>query len=318
MSTPIAAPYVKSKLLVRVFDGTRKPVPEGLKILFRILDGNQTQVFTGTRQTANVLFDDIPFYDNLRDNHTVIVWAENYQQAGFTPVPLKAGVLRTVDLMLLPKSNTFNFSAVTWENLGSSLPALFQLLSKGTSSADDARNRYYNLMETNAGALACFFNIVTAMREIHLPEGNPLDYFRQIIWDNTFQDDRFFAYADKALVDQVRTASEQGLFQPEIGPGFFHPGATSSYKEVQFGEANVQLTFHENDTALIDGVNCIKVEPDIDFYRDQLAHTFLEVIPSAITSGRTDPKTVYVLRWIAGRHAGVPEFNPPYTIVARS
>jgi RHS repeat-associated protein len=27
----------------------------------------------------------------------------------------------------------------------------------------------------------------------------------------------------------------------------------------------------------------------------------------------TDPKQVYVLRWIAGRHAGVPEFAPPYT-----
>ncbi len=26
------------------------------------------------------------------------------------------------------------------------------------------------------------------------------------------------------------------------------------------------------------------------------------------------PKKVYVLRWIAGRHAGVPEFVPPYTI----
>jgi hypothetical protein len=33
-----------------------------------------------------------------------------------------------------------------------------------------------------------------------------------------------------------------------------------------------------------------------------------------ITHGLTDPKKVYVLRWIAGRHAGVPEFAPPYTI----
>jgi len=32
--------------------------------------------------------------------------------------------------------------------------------------------------------------------------------------------------------------------------------------------------------------------------------------------GLTDPRTVYSLRWIAGRRAGIPEFNPPYTIEA--
>jgi hypothetical protein len=38
----------------------------------------------------------------------------------------------------------------------------------------------------------------------------------------------------------------------------------SSFKHVQFSEANVQLTLHEKDTKKIDGVDCIKVEPDID------------------------------------------------------
>jgi hypothetical protein len=58
-------------------------------------------------------------------------------------------------------------------------------------------------------------------------------------------------------------------------------------------------------------VDCIKVEPDIDYFQDLGAHTLLEVIPNSITHGLTDPKRVYVLRWIAGRHAGVPEFAPP-------
>ena len=48
--------------------------------------------------------------------------------------------------------------------------------------------------------------------------------------------------------------------------------------------------------------------------QDLGAHTLLEVIPNSITHGLTDPKKVYVLRWIAGKHAGVPEFTPPYTI----
>jgi hypothetical protein len=39
----------------------------------------------------------------------------------------------------------------------------------------------------------------------------------------------------------------------------------------------------------------------------------LEVLPNQF-GGVTDPSQVYVLRWIAGRRAGVPEFNPPYVI----
>lgn len=128
--------------------------------------------------------------------------------------------------------------------------------------------------------------------------------------------DRFYAWADSALVDQVRRAARQGEFAPEANPGSFHAGATSSYKQIQFGEANVQLTFHENDTRTLDGVACVAVEPDIDYYKDVGAHALLEVLPNFITGGLTDPKVVYALRWIAGRHAGVPDFDPPYTIVA--
>jgi hypothetical protein len=83
---------------------------------------------------------------------------------------------------------------------------------------------------------------------------------------------------------------------------------------VQFGEANLQLTFHEGDTQLIDNVECVAVEPDIDYHNDPLAHAIFEVIPNTLSGGLTNPETVYVLRWIAGRHAGIPEFEPPFTI----
>jgi len=58
----------------------------------------------------------------------------------------------------------------------------------------------------------------------------------------------------------------------------------------------------------------ILVEPDIDYYKDPLAHTILELIPNGFTGGLTDPRQVYVLRWIAGQTAGLPEFDPLYTI----
>jgi hypothetical protein len=48
--------------------------------------------------------------------------------------------------------------------------------------------------------------------------------------------------------------------------------------------------------------------------KDLAAHTLLEVISNGLSGNLTDPRQVYVLRWIAGRHAGVPEFDPPYVI----
>jgi hypothetical protein len=83
---------------------------------------------------------------------------------------------------------------------------------------------------------------------------------------------------------------------------------------VDFGEANVQLTFHEQDTLIVDGVNCVKIEPDIDYYKDIAAHLLLEVAVNAFGS-LTDPRTAYALRWMAGQRAGIPEFDPLYTIV---
>jgi hypothetical protein len=136
---------------------------------------------------------------------------------------------------------------------------------------------------------------------------------RELIWDE-MQQDRFFAWADPVLIDQVIQAAAHGVFSPEPGTAIFHPGATRSWKQIQFGEANVQLTFHENDKKTIDGVDCVMLEPDIDYYKDLLAHAILEVTPNSLTHSITDPRQVYVLRWMAGRHAGVPNFEPPYTL----
>ncbi len=45
-----------------------------------------------------------------------------------------------------------------------------------------------------------------------------------------------------------------------------------------------------------------------------LAHVLLEVIPNSLTHTLSDPTEVYVLRWIAGHTAGIPEFAPLYSI----
>ena len=55
------------------------------------------------------------------------------------------------------------------------------------------------------------------------------------------------------------------------------------------------------------------MEPDIDYYKDPLAHFFMEFLPNMFTGGLTDPRGVCLLRWMAGKQAG-SDFNPLYTI----
>jgi hypothetical protein len=91
--------------------------------------------------------------------------------------------------------------------------------------------------------------------------------------------------------------------------------ASRSYKQLQFGEANVQITFHEN----IPGPEgLVKVETDIDYYKNAVAHAILEVIPNHFTKGKTNPVMAYALRWTAAKEQNLPEFDPLFTIVDKA
>ncbi|HWB84145.1 MAG TPA: hypothetical protein VG675_08400 [Bryobacteraceae bacterium] len=301
-----------SALTINIFDGSRQPLTAG-NVLMTIADGAGKQLVRDEYPSGTTF--SVPFYDNFGDRYTVLAYRDGYEQAGFTPVSCSPGQPQTVDIMLLKKDAAFNFASARWELLRQTRSQLSSLLAHGAASDAAARDRYSQLMENHAASLACLFNITTTMEAIHLPTGTPLDYFKEIIWDDTLQQDRFYAWADPALYDQVKAAAAQCLFAREVGFAAFHHGATDSYKQIQFGEANLQLTFHANDTREIDGKTCIRMEPDIDYFKDLGAHALLEVIHNGITGTLTDPRQVYVLRWIAGRHAGVPNFNPPYVIV---
>jgi hypothetical protein len=309
VNIPVTPRPNKSTLVVTVYDGTRQQIRKG-NFLIRIFDGFQNQLFDDDRPAPTTAFN-LPFHDNLQDNHRILVSGNGFVGAGFTPVALSPKSVTNLDLMLLPHQADFKFQA--WADLKTADPVIAAFVSAGGSD-EDVEEHYNDLRDNRPQALASLLNLATAMKTIDLPSKTPLDYFKRILWDESLAQDRFFGYADRILVDQVKQAAKDGEFAPEPNPGLFHPDATSSFKQIQFGEANVQLTFHENDPKRIDGVQCIKVEPDIDYFQDIAAHTLLEVIPNKITHGLTDPKQVYALRWIAGRHAGVPEFAPPYTI----
>ncbi len=299
-----------STLRLRIFDGSRQLFSKPADFLVKIVDGNQTQQVWRDYTQNDITFNGLPFYDNLFDNYTVVVSSDGYKQAGYQPVKLSNSYTTTLDIMLIADDPGFSFVNARWNTAKVDYP----FVADGADNAT-GEQRYDNLLEAEE-PLACLLNLCEAMSQIALPQGTPLQYIKQIRWDAPYApaQDRFFAWCDVGFIDQVKASAAAGKFAVVNAPGLFHPGATSSWKQIQFGEANVQLTFHENDKLALNGVDCVMLETDIDYYRDLAAHTILEVIPNGLTHTLTDPAEVYVLRWIAGRTAGIPEFAPLYTI----
>ncbi len=301
-----------SKLELRIFDGSRQLFSAPANFLVTIFDGNQKQLYRDFLQSNTKSFD-LPFYDNFGDNYRVIVSADDHKQAGFFPVVLSNKYSRALDIMLVPNDPGFSFVNGRWEAASAKYP----FLANGVDNAAGAA-RYDMLLDQQERSLACFLNLAEAMRQINLTQGTPLSYIKQLRWDSPFApaQDRFFAWCDPELINQVKIAAAAKQKQFAEAPAGLHKGATSSWKQIQFGEANVQLTFHENDHQVIDGVNCIMVEPDIDYYKDPEAHILFEVALNELTHSLTDPVEVYVLRWMAGQQSGMPEFAPMYTITS--
>ena len=310
-------------ILVNLVDGTRQPLPSNVKWSARIFDGRSPSEWQETDVDgigSAELIKGLTYFDNLFDNYTVIISAKGYQGAAWKPVNILPAKPAVLDLMLIPDGAHMNFSAAGWQTVNSVRPRFGQLISAGIT---DAANRYANLMEQPEGlVLACLLNLLTAMSQITLASGkSPLDYYWQPIWDDPefpMAQDRFFAYVEQAIVGDVVQSAKMGAFAEEKDPGIFHSGATLSYKQTQFDVTNVQLTFHQGNAKTLvrpDGspVDCVVIEPDIDYYKDLLAHFFLEVVPNKFTQGLTDPRAVYILRWMAGKQAG-SDFNPLYTM----
>jgi hypothetical protein len=297
-------------IIVNIYDGTRQLLAANQQVLLRIVDGEQRQVFADFVKGPTIRVK-VPFQNGMRDTYTVLVSADGYVQAGFHPVRVSPTLVRPVFLMLLPRNPRWDFSTAQWDVLEETHPWITALMLRGAAGEGPAQARYEQTMETRPKSIACLLNILTMMKDVDLPQATPVHYLRQLIWDESMSEDRFFAWADRSLVEQTQIAAAQGAFSQEPGPGLLHPGATSSYKQSLFGEANLQLTFHENDQPE-NGEDWVRVEADVDYFKDMAAHALLEVIPNFF--GNTDPKRVYVLRWIAGHQANVPAFNPPYTI----
>ena len=327
-----------STIQINVFNGARQPLDNSIGWLARLSDGRQlserkTYVFSGLHGPSHAFA--VPFFDNFFDDYSVVASPDGFQDSGWFPVVANPAATAEVDILALPRGGAPNFARATWTGLGTARPGFAGIVTRGCAGEADAEAKYRAVLEKRPKPLACFLNIMTALSAIQLPSGkSPLDYYWNIAWpagnsddmgwlpslDGVFHQDRFFCYVDQAILPEVRQAAVQGAFAPEKNPGLLHPGATESYKQTQFDVSNVQLTFHGLDVAVFEGpagtpIPCVKIEPDMDYYKDLLSHSLLEVIPNALTGELTDPAVAFALRWMTGRRAGVPDFDPLFTVV---
>lgn len=294
-------------------------------VLLSVRDGSET-----TFRRAFVRGPRIPisteFHDNLQDNHVVLASLKGHRDSGFMPVATRRDETTTVSLMLIPRAPEFEFAG--FRSLAGQHAALGQLLANSFDT--EAPRRLEELQGTRKRELACLLNIVEALAIVELPPQTGLrptlagyierlDFAPALDW---FRADRFFAWCHADIAPTMRGLPT--LFQQ--APRMLHPGATDSFKQFGFGEANVQVTLHEHDKGRI-GENLIKVEFDIDYFRDSGAHALLEVFPNTLARfifGRdsresvTDPAVAYALRWMAGHQPGavaqLRPFAPAFTI----
>jgi len=329
-----------ANIILHAYDGARQPFAATAKWSAQTRDGRPPSAGREVREFPNLVGASqvlpVPFFDNFGDLYTVIASAEGYENSAWYPVHVSGLVPNDLFLMFLPKGGRPHFANATWTKLMQLRPGVAAIIQRGCENSASSADKYAEVLEERPAALACFLNIMTAVADMRLPSGKcPLDYYWNISWpagdptdahwldnlDSVFKQDRFFCYVDQAILPDVRAGVGHGFSQEPDPQAWGHGGATESYKQTQFDVANVQLTFHGRDVANFVGADanpipCVKIEPDIDYYKDVAAHALLEVIPNWITKGLTDPRAVYALRWMTTKREQMPEFDPLYTVEA--
>jgi hypothetical protein len=276
---------------------------------------------------GDITVSGIPLMDTGNDAYNVYASINGFSDV-VTPnrVPLIRNGTAEVALLAVPQNGQFHF--LPWSQFAQVDTRILKLVTNGAPG--DPAQRYSDTVESSPMQLGALLDLATAIRDIPLDDKtSPLDnYYWEVIWD-LLAPDRFWAWVDARLAGRIKALADIHAFAPESDVAHWHPGvpgridpATRSWKQTRFDVANVQLTFHETTRGPRpdqngNPVDCVVVEPDIDLYKDLLAHGLLEVVPNLFTNGKTDPRTVYAMRWMATRQEqGVPEFDPPTTIQA--
>lgn len=289
--------------------GAEVPFTDTTDMLVRVT--NDRDVTTSFWAKTPTVQTTVQFHNGPGDDYRIVVHVKGYEQAGAF-VHADPKVHPTLTMLMIPQPAKLAFPA--WADLKAKVPATAKLIAGGVDEAT-AQSRYEALGKQQPLSLASLMNLSAAMAELELGGGKtPIDFIREVIWDDTLAQDRFFGYADPAIIPLIRAATADGEFEEEKNCATFHKGSTCSYKQSTFDYSNVQLTFHEEDKKLIGDVQCIKIEPDMDLYKNLLSHGVAEVVPNLSTGGLTNPLDVLALRWIDAVQSDEPLFNPGYVL----
>lgn len=297
----------KAPAMLSIFDGDLQPFRGPVSL--RVHNGQEIPPVEYDVSGPDVRIN-VPFHDGPGDFYAVSVSSPGYRDGGcFFKADPK--VWAEPKILLLKDNPTPQF--LPWSIFKATYSVAATFLETG-GDEPSTQAHYEQVGRERPNALASLLNLTQAMAEIDLSGRSPLSYFKAICWDSTMAQDRFYGYVDPALIPAVRTAAEKGEFSEEKNCAAFHQGATCSWKQIAFPVANVQLTFHEHDTQVINGLTCVKIEPDIDLYKELLAHGFGEVFPNLLTHSLTNPFAVFSLRWTTAQDDGGPAFNPGYEL----
>ncbi len=302
-----------SSIKLFIYDGTRR-LAAGEPMLVRLRDGEGKELFNGYLKGPTIQFTALPIRNNYRDSYTITVSARNNKSAGLVGVKVQKAGVTQVSLMLVARVVVYDFRQARWQALKTHNPEFVRIISAGTASDTEAMVRYYQLLLQSPDSAACLLNILTALDSFPAARLPPLlPFVQELTWDYTMSQDRVYGYVAAEFIEVIAAAARGKMFSRAAFPSIEHQGATSSFRELSFAEANLQITFHERNRKLINGRDCVRVEFDIDYYRDLFSHLFLEVIPNTVSTHRTDPQKVYRLRWTASINANRP-FAPPYVL----
>src|SRR5262245_9528857 len=192
------------RILLQIADGARKPLNR--EVLLRVIDGDK-QEWLADFVDGPVIDIKVPTFDNTRDFYTVLASVDGYVQAGFFPVKVAANTLRPVFLMLLPKKGKPKFGNAAWNKLKQDKPEVVERFKADASSETAAKKRYNELLKKEPNTAVGLWNIITALGQIHLSAGTALSYMRELNWDASMQQDRFFGLADRELLNQITIAT---------------------------------------------------------------------------------------------------------------
>ena len=303
-------------LNVHLADGGRDPIRRpGEDILVTLRDGHQKTLVRRFFRRGPVPIP-VPFHGSLRDRNVLLASLKDHRDAGVMFIePRRDNDSIDVHLMLVPRNADYQFDSLA--NVTSNRPRLGALLANSLPT-DGAAGHYETLCQDRKPNVACLLNIVEALDHVdpdHDPAGlgSVAAYLERVDLergDEVLRADRVFAWARASITAMLEKSTRQFTRAPKL----LHRGATASFKQVSFLESNIQVSVHGESRGGIGGEQLVKVEIDIDYFRDSAAHLLLEVVPNHLTGGHTNPAAVYALRWIAGKNAGETDFLPGYKL----